>query len=179
KRRIDLALGIIGDPDLLFLDEPTTGFDPSARRQAWEMVDGLRSLGTTIVLTSHYMDEVQALADRALVIAGGRVVAEGTPNELRGSMDRETAIRARFPLEADGTVDALLGGLSGRATVRGGRFELRTEQPTADLHRLTAWALERGLELDDLEVVRPTLEDVYLDLVGDDAGSDGEGGSGG
>ena len=166
KRRIDLALGIIGDPDVLFLDEPTTGFDPSARRQAWEMVDGLRALGTTIVLTSHYMDEVQALADRVLVITGGRAVAEGTPDELRGSMDRETAIRARFPLEADGTVDDLLGGLSGRATVRGGRLEVRTEQPTADLHRLTAWAMERKLELADLEVVRPTLEDVYLDLVG-------------
>jgi ABC-2 type transport system ATP-binding protein len=106
-------------------------------------------------------------------------VAEGTPDELRGSMDRETAIRARFPLEADGTVDALLGGLAGRATVRGDRLELRTEQPTADLHRLTEWALERGLELDDLEVVRPTLEDVYLDLVGDDTGADGEDGSGG
>ena len=172
-------MGIIGDPDLLFLDEPTTGFDPSARRQAWEMVDGLRSLGTTIVLTSHYMDEVQALADRVLVIAGGRAVAEGTPDELRGSMDRETAIRARFPLEADGTVDALLGGLAGRATVWGDRLELRTEQPTADLHRLTAWALERGLELDDLEVVRPTLEDIYLDLVGDDTGADDEDGSGG
>ena len=168
KRRIDLALGIIGDPDVLFLDEPTTGFDPSARRQAWEMVDGLRALGTTIVLTSHYMDEVQALADRVLVIAGGRAVAEGTPDELRGSMDRETAIRARFPLEADGTVDDLLGRLSGRATVRGGRLEVRTEQPTADLHRLTAWAMERKLELADLEVVRPTLEDVYLDLVGGD-----------
>lgn len=176
KRRIDLALGIIGDPDVLFLDEPTTGFDPSARRHAWEMVDGLRALGTTIVLTSHYMDEVQALADRVLVIAAGRAVAEGTPDELRGSMDRETAIRARFPLEADGTVDDLMGGLSGRATVRGGRLEVRTEQPTADLHRLTAWAMERKLELVDLEVVRPTLEDVYLDLVGGDGEADVGGG---
>ena len=167
KRRIDLALGLIGDPELLFLDEPTTGFDPSARRQAWEMVDGLRTLGTTIVLTSHYMDEVQALADRVLVIAGGRAVAEGTPDELRGSMVRGTSIRTRFPVGAEGTVEGLLGGLSGRARVLGGRLEVRTEEPTADLHRLTTWALDRGLELEDLEVVRPTLEDVYLGLLDD------------
>jgi len=175
KRRIDLALGIIGDPDLLFLDEPTTGFDPSARRQAWEMVDGLRSLGTTIVLTSHYMDEVQALADRVLVIANGRAVAAGTPDELRGSMDRQTAIRARFPIDSEGTVAGLLEGLAGRATVRDGRLDVRTEDPTADLHRLTGWALERGVALDDLEVVRPTLEDVYLDLIGGDPGEGTDG----
>jgi len=175
KRRIDLALGIIGDPDLLFLDEPTTGFDPSARRQAWEMVDGLRSLGTTIVLTSHYMDEVQALADRVLVIANGRAVAAGTPDELRGSMDRETAIRARFPMDREGTVTGLLEGLAGRSTVRDGRLDVRTEDPTADLHRLTGWALERGVALDDLEVVRPTLEDVYLDLVGGEPGEGTDG----
>lgn len=180
KRRVDLALGLIGDPDLLFLDEPTTGFDPSARRQAWEMIDGLRSLGTTIVLTSHYMDEVQALADRVLVIAAGRAVAEGTPDELRSLVDSETAIRTRFPLDAEGSVESLLGGLSGRATVRDGCLEVRTEEPTLDLHRLTAWALDRGLEFENLEVVRPTLEDVYLDLVGnesstiDDTGFEGE-----
>ncbi len=172
KRRIDLALGLVGDPDLLFLDEPTTGFDPSARRQAWEMVAGLRELGTTIVLTSHYMDEVQALADRVLVIAGGRAVAEGTPDELRESMEGETSIRARFPIEARGTVDDLLGGLAGRATVRDGRLEVRTDEPTADLHRLTGWALERGVELDGLEVSRPTLEDVYLELIGGDPAED-------
>ncbi|MDG2427079.1 MAG: ABC transporter ATP-binding protein [Acidimicrobiales bacterium] len=165
KRRIDLALGLIGDPDLLFLDEPTTGFDPSARRQAWEMVDRLRTLGTTIVLTSHYMDEVQALADRVLVIAGGRAVAEGTPDELRRSMERGTLIRIRFPVKVDGTVEGLLGGLSGQARVLDGRLEIRTEEPTADLHQLTTWALDRGLELEDLEVVRPTLEDVYLGLL--------------
>lgn len=168
KRRVDLALGLVGDPDLIFLDEPTTGFDPSARRQAWEMVEGLRSLGTTIVLTSHYMDEVQALADRVLVVAAGRAVAEGTPDELRGSMDAETVVRARFPIEAEGTVHDLLGKLAGRAAVRDGLLEVRTEQPTADLNRLTGWALERGLDLDGLEVTRPTLEDVYLELIGRD-----------
>jgi len=172
KRRVDLALSLIGDPDLLFLDEPTTGFDPSARRQAWEMVDSLRSLGATVVLTSHYMDEVQALADRVLVIAGGRTVAEGTPDQLRGAMDAETVVRTRFPIEADGTVDDLLGSLSGRATVRDGWLEVRTKEATADLHRLTGWAAERGAELEGLEVSRPTLEDVYLDLVGDDATTD-------
>ena len=166
KRRIDLATGLIGDPDLLFLDEPTTGFDPSARRQAWEMVDGLRSLGKTILLTSHYMDEVEALADRVLVIADGRVVATGTPDELRGGAGSDTLIRIRFPAEASGTVDGLLSALAGRASVRNGVLEVRTPAPTADLHHLTTWALERSLELDGLEVNRPTLEDVYLDLIG-------------
>ena len=172
KRRIDLATGLIGDPDLLFLDEPTTGFDPSARRQAWEMVDGLRSLGKTILLTSHYMDEVEALADRVLVIAGGRVVATGTPDELRGGADRDTLIRVRFPAEASGTLDGLLSALAGRASVRNGMLEVRTPAPTADLHHLTTWAVERSLELDGLEVNRPTLEDVYLDLIGHGGGPD-------
>jgi ABC-2 type transport system ATP-binding protein len=178
KRRIDLATGLIGDPDLLFLDEPTTGFDPSARRQAWEMVDGLRSLGKTILLTSHYMDEVEVLADRVLVITGGRVVAAGSPDELRGGAYRDTLIRVRFPVEASGTVDGLLSALKGRASVRNGVLEVRTPAPTADLHHLTTWALKRSVELDGLEVNRPTLEDVYLDLIGhggdpDDPGTGG------
>ena len=171
KRRIDLATGLIGDPDLLFLDEPTTGFDPSARRQAWAVVDGLRSLGKTILLTSHYMDEVEALADRVLVIVGGRVVARGTPAELRGDADRESLIRARFPVEETGTVDDLLGRLVGRSSVRNGLLEVWTPAPTADLHYLTGWAVERGTVLDGLEVSRPTLEDIYLDLISQ---SDGE-----
>jgi ABC-2 type transport system ATP-binding protein len=171
KRRIDLATGLIGDPDLLFLDEPTTGFDPSARRQAWAVVDGLRSLGKTILLTSHYMDEVEALADRVLVIVGGRVVARGTPAELRGDADRESLIRARFPVEETGTVDDLLGRLVGRSSVRNGLLEVWTPAPTTDLHHLTGWAVERGTALDGLEVSRPTLEDIYLDLISQ---SDGE-----
>ena len=173
KRRIDLATGLIGDPDLLFLDEPTTGFDPSARRQAWEVVDGLRLLGKTILLTSHYMDEVEALADRALVIVGGRAVATGTPDELRRGAGRETLIRVRFPVEVSGTVDGLLAALVGRASVRNGVLEVRTPAPTADLHHLTTWAVDRGLELDGLEVNRPTLEDVYLDLIGPGGDADG------
>ncbi len=172
KRRIDLATGLIGDPDLLFLDEPTTGFDPSARRQAWEMVDGLRSLGKTVLLTSHYMDEVEALADRVLVIVGGRVVAAGSPDELRGGTYRDTLIRVRFPVEASGTVEGLLSALKGRTSVRNGVLEVRTPEPTADLHHLTAWALQRSVELDGLEVNRPTLEDVYLDLIGHDGDPD-------
>jgi ABC-2 type transport system ATP-binding protein len=161
KRRIDLALGLIGDPELLFLDEPTTGFDPSARRQAWEMIDGLRGLGTTILLTSHYMDEVEALADRVLVIARGRLVAEGTPAELRAGIADVTVVQFVAPA-AGGLPD----GLSGPVVVADGRAELRSTDPTADLHRLTGWAVDHGVTLEGLEVTRPTLEDVYLDLIG-------------
>ncbi len=175
KRRVDLALGLIGHPDLLFLDEPTTGFDPSARRQAWEMIEGLQDLGTTILLTSHYMDEVQVLADRVAVVASGRIVAEGTPDQLRDRARGETRIRCRFPL-GEGTVEGLLGRLAGRATLHNGNLEVRTESATADLNHLTAWALERDIELDGLDVSKPTLEDVYLDLVGDpDSPEDGDG----
>ena len=171
RRRVDLALGLVGEPDMLFLDEPTTGFDPSARRNAWEMIDGLRSLGTTVLLTSHYMDEVQVLADRVAVLVDGRIVAEGTPDELRGRADRETSIRCRFPGgdAASGRLTDLLGGLAGRVSLRDGVLEVRTEDPTADLHRLTTWAVDRGVGLDGLEVSRPTLEDVYLDLIGGQA----------
>jgi len=161
KRRIDLALGLIGDPELLFLDEPTTGFDPSARRQAWEMIDGLRGLGTTVLLTSHYMDEVEALADRVLVIARGRLVAEGTPAELRAGIADVTVVQFVAPA-AGGLPD----GLSGPVVVADGRAELRSTDPTADLHRLTGWAVDHGVTLEGLEVTRPTLEDVYLDLIG-------------
>jgi len=130
-------------------------------------------LGKTILLTSHYMDEVEALADRALVIVGGRAVATGTPDELRRSAGRETLIRVRFPVEVSGTLDGLLAALMGRASVRNGVLEVRTPAPTADLHHLTTWAVDRGLELDGLEVNRPTLEDVYLDLIGHRGDADG------
>ncbi len=180
KRRVDLALGLIGDPDVLFLDEPTTGFDPSARRHAWEMIEGLQDLGTTILLTSHYMDEVQVLADRVAVVVNGRIVAEGTPDELRSRADRETVIRCLFPKGdgATGPVADLLENLVGRVRFHNGHLEVHTEAPTADLNRLTAWALERHLELDGLDVSRPTLEDVYLDLIdgGEAAGSGDEDG---
>ena len=146
KRRLDLGIALVGDPELLFLDEPTTGFDPSARRSAWELVRSLRSLGTTILLTTHYLDEAQQLADRVAVISEGRIVALGTPAELIGEA-RATEIRY----------------------VRGGEtVVLSTEEPTRVLHELTADALARGEQLVGLEVRRPTLEDVYLELVGDE-----------
>ena len=167
KRRIDLALGLIGDPELLFLDEPTTGFDPSARRQAWDMVRGLRTLGTPILLTSHYMDEVEALADRVLVINQGKLVAQGTPDELRAGIADTTLVRFDQPANG-GTVQELFGDLTGTATAANNRIEIRTTNPTADLHRLTDWALKHDQELGHLEVTRPTLEDVYLDLIGGD-----------
>jgi ABC-2 type transport system ATP-binding protein len=147
KRRLDLGVALVGDPDLLFLDEPTTGFDPAARRAAWDMVRSLRSLGKTIVLTTHYLDEAQELADRVGVLRDGRLVRVGTPSELRAGAT-QTEIRYRE---------------DGREHV------VQTTEPTRLLHELTAAALASGRELEGLEVRRPTLEDVYLELVeGDD-----------
>jgi ABC-2 type transport system ATP-binding protein len=161
KRRLDLALGMIGDPRLLFLDEPTTGFDPNARRGAWEVVENLRRSGTTIVLTTHYMDEAQALADRVAVIAAGQIVAAGTPATIGG---RDTAqVRIRFALPAG--QDALDLPLPTTAD-EDGLLTVRTDEPTAALHRLTGWALDRGLTLPQLTVDRPSLEDIYLSLTG-------------
>ncbi|MGY4645088.1 ABC transporter ATP-binding protein [Cellulomonas sp. URHB0016] len=143
RRRLDVALGIIGRPELLFLDEPTTGFDPEARRAFWDLVRGLRTDGTTILLTTHYLEEAEALADRVVVVRDGRVVAEGAPAELGGRSARQAVVR----WSSDGT-----------------RHEERTDTPTAVVTRLAATA---GGEVAGLEVVRPTLEDVYLDLIGD------------
>ena len=147
KRRLDLGVALIGDPDLVFLDEPTTGFDPAARRAAWEMIRSLRSLGKTILLTTHYLDEAEQLADRVAVLREGVIVREGTPAELTGDT-RETEIRYRR---------------SGREVV------LRTSEPTRVLNELTAEALAEGRELEGLVVRRPTLEDVYLLLTGEGA----------
>ena len=161
-RRLDVAVALAGDPDLLFLDEPTTGFDPSARREAWEVVKNLASLGKTVLLTTHYMDEAQYLADRVAVIAAGRIVAEGTPDTL-GNRDHARAhIRYRLP---DGTNPP--GELAGVADPAG-FTTVTSADPVRDLHRLTGWALENGVELDGLEVTRPSLEDVYLSLTGDE-----------
>ena len=164
RRRLDLALGLAGDPELVFLDEPTTGFDPTARREAWEIVSNLRELGKTVFLTTHYMDEAQHLADRVAVIAEGRIVAEGPPDRLSGR-DDATEIRFAAPPAAE------LPDL-GAATVTGNGpgVVVRTPDPTATLHVLTGWALERGLSLEDLTVARPTLEDVYLELTARAAG---------
>jgi ABC-2 type transport system ATP-binding protein len=164
RRRLDLALGIVGDPDLIFLDEPTTGFDPSARRRSWELVDNLRALGKTILLTTHYMDEAQNLADRVAVMAEGRIVAEGSPETLGGRDVAEAVISFRLP-NGLSTAD-LPGGLAGRLQVRHNHVSLRTVTPTRALNALTGWAMDRGEELEALLVSRPSLEDVYLQLTG-------------
>jgi ABC-2 type transport system ATP-binding protein len=162
KRRLDLALGMIGNPRLLFLDEPTTGFDPSARRGAWQVVRDLRDAGTTVLLTTHYMDEAQALADRVAMISDGQIVAEGTPSAIGG---RDTArARIRFALP-DGET---LASLPVPATTQDGLVSIETADPTLVLHQLTSWALDRGTRLDRLAVDRPTLEDVYLRLTSHD-----------
>src|SRR3954469_11293937 len=157
RRRLDLALGLVGDPDLIFLDEPTTGFDPAARRQSWEVIANLRSLGKAILLTTHYMEEAQRLADRVVVLAKGRIVAEGTPDEL-GRADATTIVSFRAPAFRDGLP------LPDDAVVERGTVTFRTATPTADLAPVLGWAATRGMELEHLAVSRPTLEDVYLDL---------------
>jgi len=162
QRRLELGLGLVGDPDLVFLDEPTTGFDPSARRQAWTVLENLTSLGKTILLTTHYMEEARRLADRIAIIDHGRIVADGTPETLGG---RDGGAVIRFSLPEGSRVEdlPLLGG-----RVNGPMVEVETVSPTKALHELTAWALSKGVELDNLEVDRPSLEDVYLELTRED-----------
>jgi ABC-2 type transport system ATP-binding protein len=168
RRRLDVALALIGDPELIFLDEPTTGFDPSARRAAWEVIDGLRRLGKTIFLTTHYMEEAERLADRIAVIAAGLIVAEGTPQTLGGRQLEAAQISFRLPahVAADDTPVALAERIQ---TDGDGTLRLPSTAVTADLYELSGWALERDLELDALEVSRPTLEDVYLQLTREEA----------
>jgi ABC-2 type transport system ATP-binding protein len=160
QRRLDVAIALAGDPSLLFLDEPTTGFDPSARRNAWELVRNLEALGKTIFLTTHYMDEAQYLAKRVAVIAAGTIVAEGPPSTLAGRDTAATIVTFRLPAGA-GDLPTSLG--DGVATPDG-RMEFRTEHPTRAVYELTRWAVERGIELEGLHVTRPTLEDVYLEI---------------
>ena len=165
QRRLDVAVALIGDPELLFLDEPTTGFDPSARRQAWEVIASLSELGKTIFLTTHYMDEAQALADRVAIIAAGEIVAEGRPDELGGRADAATQIN--FSLAGASGLDLPPRAAASLAEpASNGMVRLRSEQPVELLHELTSWALERNVELRGLEVRRPSLEDVYLELTG-------------
>jgi ABC-2 type transport system ATP-binding protein len=162
QRRLDLALGLIGDPDLIFLDEPTTGFDPSARRASWDIIRNLCTLGKTVLLTTHYMDEAQHLANRVAVMAGGLIVAEGPPDSLGG---RDTAaVHIRFALP-DGLTSADLPLTADSDTT--GSVLIETKEPTKTLATLTAWAVGRGFELPGLTVTRPSLEDVYLELAGD------------
>jgi ABC-2 type transport system ATP-binding protein len=160
-RRLDLALALAGDPDLLFLDEPTSGFDPSARRGAWEMITGLRDLGKTILLTTHYMDEAERLSDRLAVIADGRIVAEGTVDSLR-ERQATTVISFCAP-PAD-----ILDDFDGTARVKDGRVTIETNEPTRVLHHLTSRAAAAGLELQELRVAPVSLEDIYLKLTASD-----------
>ena len=162
RRRLDLALGLVGDPELLFLDEPTTGFDPSARRRAWELVEGLRGLGKTVVLTTHYLDEAEHLADRVAVIVRGRLVALGTPADLAAEQ-QAAVVCFRLP---DGVGIGELPPLGAAPVPQGAEWELATNHPAAVLHALTGWALDRGSELPELSVRRPSLEDAYLALIG-------------
>src|SRR3954452_25575497 len=160
QRRLDLALALVGDPELIFLDEPTTGFDPAARRAAWDVLDGLRTLGRTVLLTTHYMDEAERLADRIGVIVDGRLVAEGTPQTLGGRDQDKAAIT--FTLPADLSVDDLPSELHFAAADR--RVTVTSRRPLEDLERLALWARGQEASLDDLEVRRASLEDVYLRL---------------
>lgn len=166
QRRLDVGIALIGDPDLLFLDEPTTGFDPSARRQAWEMVAGLRDLGKTVLLTTHYMEEAQFLADRVAILSGGEIVAVNTPADLGNRDQLPTSISFSVPQAADLSPIAGIGKSQTRGEGKSGSVRLTVESndPVADLNRITNWALEQRLELERLEVSRPTLEDIYLEL---------------
>jgi ABC-2 type transport system ATP-binding protein len=163
RRRLDVALALIGDPELLFLDEPTTGFDPASRRSAWEMIAGLRDLGKTIFLTTHYMEEAEYLADRIAVITRGRIVAEGTPQSIGRRDTQASTIRFSLPL-AISVQDLPPSILSSALTTTNGAIETRSRRPLAVVGALAAWAAERGIDLPDLEVSRPSLEDVYLQL---------------
>jgi ABC-2 type transport system ATP-binding protein len=163
QRRVDVALALIGDPELVFLDEPTTGFDPSARRSAWEMIDGLRRLGKTIFLTTHYMDEAEALADRIAIIKAGAIVTEGTPATL-GGRDR-AAYQITFTLPEGAAIDELpVANGSARWLDQAGKVLIESEQVTPTLQTLSDWAIERSYDFPDLLVRRPALEDVYLGL---------------
>jgi ABC-2 type transport system ATP-binding protein len=165
RRRLDFALALIGDPDLIFLDEPTTGFDPSARRAAWEVVAGLRQLGKTVFLTTHHMDEAEYLADRIAVLSAGHIVAEGTPQTL-GGRDRMTTVIS-FTLPGHVPAGDLPPGLIPLAGPGpGGATVLHSENPLSHLRMLGNWALRRGFDLPDLDIHRPALEEVYLSLTG-------------
>ncbi len=165
QRRLDVGVALVGDAELLFLDEPTTGFDPSARRHFWDVVLGMRALGKTVFLTTHYMDEAQALADRVAVIARGEIVGEGSPDQLGGR--EQAASEISFQLPPGVGLDQLPEGVGADAAATNGRIVLRSGDPTQALNRLTGWALERGVELSRLEVRRPSLEDIYLELTGE------------
>jgi ABC-2 type transport system ATP-binding protein len=164
QRRLDVGVGILGNPELLFLDEPTTGFDPSARRDAWNMIEGLKELGTTIVLTTHYMEEAQHLADRVVILREGQIVADGAPATLGDQLGQETLIRFR---SVNGIADRIGAAIGRHAQVSGNQATIASTDPQRDLYRLLRWAEDEGVKLTDLEVRRPSLEDVFLEVTGD------------
>lgn len=159
RRRLDLAMALVGDPELVFLDEPTTGFDPTARRESWGMIESLRDLGHSVLLTTHYMDEAQVLADRIVVIAGGVVVANGTAEELANQIQAKTRIAWKLDMAKQLPPERL-----GWEPVKD-RAVIETDEVVQVLHSLTSWAQESGSDLTDLEVVKPNLEDTYLELI--------------
>jgi ABC-2 type transport system ATP-binding protein len=163
RRRLDVALALIGDPELIFLDEPTTGFDPAARRATWEVIAGLRALGKTVFLTTHYMDEAEYLADRIMVIAAGQIVAEGTPATLGGRAAAAAHISFTLPPEMSPADLPVSPDLLEQAP--GAQVRLRSTSALTDVAALATWAAERRIDLPDLQVTRPTLEDIYLSLV--------------
>ncbi len=166
RRRLDLALALVGDPELVFLDEPTTGFDPAARRESWGMIEALRDMGRTVLLTTHYMDEAQVLADRIVVIADGRVVAKGTADQLADQIQAKTRISWLYDSSASPPNELGWSLAEDRAVIE-------TDAVVSTLHDLTGWASETGAALDEFEVVRPNLEDTYLELIRQNTASDG------
>ncbi|HSL58455.1 MAG TPA: ABC transporter ATP-binding protein [Acidimicrobiales bacterium] len=174
KRRLDVALGLVGDPELLFLDEPTTGLDPAARRDAWTMIEGLKASGVTIVLTTHYMDEAQTLADRLVILDDGVVAAEGTFGELLERHDAATTISFRLPVDTgvDDHAAALRAVIEVDVHLEGHRVELTSAHPQRDLHLLLGWADDHRIVLSDLAVRRSSLEDLFLSIRNEGASID-------
>lgn len=168
KRRLDLALALVGDPDLIFLDEPTTGFDPSARRQAWSTIRSLCDLGKTVFLTTHYMDEAQHLADRVAVMNAGQIIAMGRPEELGGRDLRPAEIH--FSLPHDWSLGDLPDLPCERRSLEGDRVLIVTKEPVLAAQRITTWAVDNDVDLGHFSVNQPTLEDIYLELTGSGAG---------
>lgn len=162
QRRLDVGIALAGDPALLFLDEPTTGFDPGARRNAWEVIKNLAALGKTIFLTTHYMDEAQFLADRVAIMAGGKILVEGPPSTLGGRDLGLSVIRFKAPVEVE-----LPSEVRAAARVDNEYLEFSIPNPTHFLHDLTSWALQHKITVEGLEVKRPSLEDIYLQMTGD------------
>ena len=162
KRRADVGVGIVGDPELVFLDEPTTGFDPSARRSAWNMIEGLKGLGKTIFLTTHYMDEAQHLADRVVILRQGEIVAHGKPDDLGDSLGSTSEVRFRLPEGV--TTEQLKQVVHEDLSASGSEVSFRTDNAQKALFELTGWAERHHVQLADIEVQRPTLEDIFLQL---------------